>query len=71
MTCIARNFTLNCWCVEDSRETLLSLTLREENAGQNHTRKIANNLLENVAKNGRWGRTLTSQNYKHEEVRAY
>jgi len=51
MTCIARNFTLNCWCVEDSRKTLLSLTLREENAGQNHTRKIANNILENVAKN--------------------
>ena len=71
MICIARHFTLSCWCVEDSRETLPSVTLCEENAGQNHITKIANKLLENVAKNRRLGGTLTSRNYRHEEVRAY
>jgi len=37
----------------------------EENAGQNHITRTANNLLGNVAKNKHWGRILTSQNYRH------
>jgi hypothetical protein len=51
-------------------ETKYMLMSRSQKTGQNYSIKMANRSFENVAKFKYLGKTLTDQNYMHEEIKS-